>query len=186
MAPQQGLPQGRQTQEPWAKSKAKQLLGKLLADESSYIHSMDVDKIYNSDPLFTQYKIGNFKTNYRNLAAKFEMERSCVKFDKDAFDKEKHKFPRKEQTERGYKFWDEHEAQRLMREDVKENRTKGVKPNDLRESRVEYKDFPPDVFREHKYQEERRQRAAVFWQKKRNDEARKKHEKYLRKNQLDD
>jgi hypothetical protein len=189
MASQRGLPRGGSPgskPEPWAKSKAKQLLAKLLADEASYIHGneMDVVKIYNSDSLFKQYKIENFKTNYRNLASKIELERSCVEFDKQALAKEKQKFPRNEQTERGYKFWDGHEAQRLMREDVKEKRTIGMKPNDLRESRIEYKEFPLEILREHKYQEERRQQGTVYWQKKRNDEARKKHERYLRMNDV--
>lgn len=174
--------------EPWKKSKAKKLLEELLADESSYIHAcgMDVSDIYDSDPLFKLYKIENFKTNYRNLLAKRELDRSCVEFDQSAFDNEKRLFPRNQQTERGYKFWDGHDAQRLMRDDVKEKRTIGVKPNDLRETRVEYKEFPLHVLRQHKYQAEKTEKEGVYWQKKRNDDARKKHEKYLRLNQLDE
>jgi hypothetical protein len=172
---------------PWAKSEAKQLLCKLLADESSYVHAsgMGVDEIYNSDPLFKQYKIENFKTNYRNLSAKLKVERSSIEFDQEAFEREKQKFPRKDQTERGYKFWDGHQAQQLMRDDVKNNLTTSLKPSILREMRSEYQEFPLEVLRQHKYQEERRQRENVYWQKKRNDKARAKHEKYLRMQHLD-
>jgi hypothetical protein len=190
MALQQLLPHnGRRAEnpEPWRKSKAKELLVDLLADESSYIHAygMDEDEIYNSDPLFKQYKKENFKTNYRNLIAKIQLERSCVEFDQQALDNEKQKLPRNSRTERGYKFWDGHEAQRLMKEDVKEKRTK-MKPKDLRETREEYQEFPLHVLRQHKYQAERAEKEGVYWQKKRNDDARKKHEKYLRLNQLED
>jgi hypothetical protein len=160
---------------PWAKSKAKQKLLELLMDESSYIHAdgMDVNEIHNSDDIFKQYKLSNFKTNYRNLVAKLQLERSCIEFDQAAFDKI---LPRNDQTERGYKFWDGHRAQLSMREDVKEKRTVHLTPKQLRQTRAEYEEFPLEILRQHKYQEERRQREKVYWQKKRNDNGRKKHE----------
>ena len=78
-----------------------------------------------------------------------------------------------------------------MAEDVKAGRTVQMKPAVLRETRVEYQDFPLAILRNHKYQVERKEREAVSWQKKRNDKARKKHDKEVRKlqagiNALDD
>jgi hypothetical protein len=55
-----------------------------------------------------------------------------------------------------------------------------LKPKDLWETREEYKAFPLDVFRNHKYREERKQKEKVYWQKKRNDKARKTHEEFMR------
>lgn len=182
MAPTQDINASRgQKPPPWMKSRAKELLEKLIADESSYIHAdgMDVDQIYISDPLFKQYKIENFRTNYRNLVAKIDLERYAVEFDQQAYNKEIEKFVRNDRTKRGYKFWDGDEAQRLMKEDAKHKRTEGLKPQDLWESREAYKAFPLDVFRGHIYQEERRQKEKAYWQKRRNDKARKDHERFM-------
>jgi hypothetical protein len=170
---------------PWLKSNAKKLLVSLLEDESSYIHAegMTADTIYNSEPLFMQYKIENFRTNYKNLKEKHELELQSIDFDQAAFDKERVLFPRKDTTARGYPFWDKHEARVLMKEDVEMNLS-NMKPKDFRITRDEYKQFPPAVFRQHKYQEERKQREKVYWQKKRNDKARKKHEQFMKKQKV--
>jgi hypothetical protein len=174
---------GQQKPVAWVKSPAKQLLWQLLSDEASYIHAfgMHVDKIYYSEPLFMQYKIESFRTNYRNLAAKVKADKAMVNFDQMGFDKEREKFPRNDKNDRGYLVWDQHRAQSLMKEDVKEKRSQGMKPKDLRETRDEYKAFPLDVFRQHKYQEERKQREMVYWQVKRNKKARQNHEVFVKR-----
>ena len=48
-----------------------------------------------------------------------------------------------------------------------------MKPKDLWNMRMEYKDFPLSVFRKHVYQERMKQLAAPFWQHKRNKAAEK-------------
>jgi hypothetical protein len=63
-----------------------------------------------------------------------------------------------------------------MAEDVTSGRTLQMKPSALRETRAEYQEFPLAILRRHKYQEETKVREGVYWQKKRNDKARKKHE----------
>jgi hypothetical protein len=168
--------------EPWVRSSAKELLWKLLLDDASYIYAagMDIQAIYDSDPLFKQYKFANFKTNFGTLQKKVELEKTAIKFDQVAFDKEKEKFARPALTQRGHKFWNGHAAQDLMALDVKEKNT-DMKPSELQKTRPEYGEFPLAVLRQHKYQEERKQRESVYWQKKRNDMARKKHEKFMRR-----
>jgi hypothetical protein len=181
MMPTAADPPGTAKPEPWARSSAKELLWKLLLDDASYVHAagMDIQAIYDSDPRFKQYRFANFKTNFVNLMKKVELEKAANQFDQAAFDKEKEKFARPGLTQRGYKFWNGHAARDLMKLDVTEKRT-DMKPSELQKTRPEYGEFPLAVFRRHKYQEEKKQRENVFWQKKRNDMARKRHEKFMR------
>lgn len=169
---------------PWKNSKAKAHLRVLLLDESSWIHqAASVDEAHAAEALFKRYPLKNFKSNYKSLQASIAVERSAIGFDQIAFDAEKIAFPRNAETERGYLFWDRHPAQALLATDVKEGQSKSKKPSELRLERHEYQQFPESVFRQHKYQEERKQREKVYWQKKRNDMAKKKHDKEVRKMQ---
>jgi hypothetical protein len=72
-------------------------------DDCSYVHAfgMDADEVYKSDPLFMQYKIKNFRTNFKNLKEKVEKEKECIEFDQVAFDKEKAKYERNPTTLQG-------------------------------------------------------------------------------------
>ncbi len=165
----------------WKTSAAKKLLVRLLSDESSWVHqSTSVEEVYEAEPLFKLYPLKNFKTNFKNLKESMKEERDSIHFDQAAFEKERALFPRNPTTKGGNPFWDRHDAQRLMVEDVKAGRTVQMKPSVLRDTRVEYQDFPLEVFRNHIYQEERKEREAVYWQKKRNDKAKKKHDKEVR------
>jgi hypothetical protein len=176
-----GNEQPRNPPPPWKKSPAKALLEQLLSDESSWIHTIArVEEVHATEPLFQLYPLKNFKTNFKNLKDSIRQESDAVKFDEMAFSKEKELFPRNPLTKSGNLFWDRHDAQRLMAEDVKEGRTLDIKPSALQATRAEYQDFPLDILRGHKYQQERKEREGVFWQKKRNDKARKKHEKEAR------
>jgi hypothetical protein len=165
----------------WRNSPAKSLLTKLLWDESSWIHqSTCIEEVYEAEPLFKLYPLKNFKTNFKNLKVSIQEEKDAIRFDQVAFESESELFPRNPTTKAGNPFWDRHEAQRLMAEDVKAGRTLQMKPSVLRESRSEYQEFPLAILRNHKYQEERKEREGVYWQKKRNDRARKKHERDVR------
>jgi hypothetical protein len=168
---------------PWKNSHAKKRLQELMIDPSSWIQILTEEQIHESDPLFRQYPLKNFKTNFRNLKQSIAVEQAAIKLDKRAHTSDVEKFPRNNTTERGYKFWDGHAAQLLLAEDVKQGRTMNQKPSVLQESREEYKEFPLSVFRGHKYQEERKLREQVYWQKKRNREGRSKHEREVQEQQ---
>jgi hypothetical protein len=163
----------------WKNSDAKALLVRLLSDETSYIHQLaSVEEVYAAEPLFKCFPLKNFKTNFKNLKDSIKEEKDAIEFDQTALNSDKDKFPRSATTKSGNLFWDGHAAQRLMSEDVKAGRTVHMKPSVLQKERIEYQDFPLSILRQHKYQEEeRKEREAVYWQKKRNDKARKKHEK---------
>lgn len=160
----------------WKDSAAKVLALRLLADESSWVHQASIEEVHEREPIFKQYPLKDFKRNYKNLIKRIQEEKACIAFDQSALNKEKELFPRNPTTVRGNPFWDGHIAQTLLAEDVKSGRSSTMKPSELRESRVEYQDFPLPIFRPHVYQEQRKVREGVYWQKKRNDKARKKHE----------
>ncbi len=160
----------------WKTSAAKALLARHLSDELSWIHqATSVKEVYEAEPLFQRYPFKNFKTNFVNLKASIKEEKDAINFDQAAFKKEKEMFPRNSTTKGGNPFWDMHEAQRLLAEDVKAGKTLQMKPSALQETRSEYQAFPLSIFRGHKYQEERKEREAIYWQKKRNDKGRKMH-----------
>lgn len=60
---------------------------------------------------------------------------------------------------------------------MKEGRSQGVKPEILWMSRPEYIEMPLRIFRSHKNREDRALKEKVYWQQKRNDRGRTKHEK---------
>ena len=60
---------------------------------------------------------------------------------------------------RGYPRWDGSTAQKLL----KEGQHKLQKPLELRKTQQLYKQFPPKVFRDHIYQEERSLKMAAYW-----------------------
>lgn len=160
---------------PWIKSRAKAKLRSLLQDESSWIQCCSPEQIHAADDDFKQYPIARFKVNFNNLKASIEVDRQCVLFDEAAFKQHEEKFPRNPTTERGYKYWNKHPAEKRLHDMVKQGETSNRKPEDIRHDHPDFQDFPPSVFRQHLYQEKRRLKEGVFWQKKRNDKAHKKH-----------
>ena len=86
-------------------------------------------------------------------------------------------YPREETTERGYPFWDTHEARVLLANDVRKGTSDKMFPKELWESRDEYLCFPLEVFRDHNYQERRKQREEPGWVLKRNNRSKKNREK---------
>ncbi len=161
---------------PWKKSRAKAHLRSLLQDPSSWVHILSEEQVHASDDLFKKYPLRNFKVNFNTLKKAVELEQGAIQFDKLALEADNERHPRKTLTERGYNYWDRHPAQRLLADDVKAGITTHLKPTELQKTRPEFQEFPLAVFRGHKYQEERKMREGVYWQKKRNDKARKDHE----------
>lgn len=160
---------------PWVRSKAKAKLRTLLLDESSWVHICTPEQIHASDDDFRKYPIDRFKVNCSNLKAAIEVEHAAVSFDEAAVKQHHDKFPRGPSTERGYKFWNKHPAEKRLKEIVKRGGTAGRKPMDIRQDHPDFQEFPPTVFRKHLHQEHRAFKEGAFWQKKRNEKAHKKH-----------
>jgi hypothetical protein len=63
----------------------------------------------------------------------------------------------------------------LLEVDVSNDLHKEKKPQELRKTRIEYREFPIDVFAKRVSQEVEKQRAARFWADKRNKSGMKKY-----------
>jgi hypothetical protein len=160
----------------WIKSKAKAKLRSLLLDESTWIQICSPEQIHAADDDFKQYPIARFKANFNSLKSAIELNRRCVLFDKAAVQHEKERFPRSPTTERGYKFWNMHPAEKRLKELIKEGgNAANKKPAEIQQDHPDFQDFPSHVFRQHIYQEKRICKEGAFWQKKRNENAHKKH-----------
>ena len=90
-------------------------------------------------------------------------------------------FPRTLVTTRGYPHWDTHPSSALLHDDVKSGLASTLKPAQLRARRIEYQDFPPNVFRGHIYQEKRYQKEGEYWIPKRNKKGQKKRDDEVQK-----
>lgn len=161
--------------EAWIKSRAKAKLRLLLMDESSWVQLCTPEQIHESDDDFKQYPLVRFKVNFNTLKSSIELERTIVAFDDKAVKEHQQKFPRNATTERGYKFWNKHPAEKRLQEAVKLGATSNRKPSSVQQDHPDFQEFPLPVFRTHLYQEQRKKKESPFWQKKRNEKAHKAH-----------
>ncbi|KAK1736382.1 hypothetical protein QTG54_012982 [Skeletonema marinoi] len=86
--------------------------------------------------------------------------------------------PRRQDTDRGLKFWDTHIAFEMLKEDfdrIEKGLLDPTTPKPLWESRNSYKEFPLSVFRNHYFQELRKRKESSFWRHKMKLVARKEH-----------
>jgi hypothetical protein len=163
---------------PWRTSDAKKLLVELYKDKHSWIHLCTPEQIYNTEPLFKQYKWENFQSNFNRLMDKLDLEEECVEYDRMALAQYKRKHPRTPQTNRGEPFWDGHPAQEMLKafvqqqdKDWKEQRLERKQmPAELHATQTAYQEFTIATFANHYYREMRTLRETVYWQKKRNRE----------------
>ena len=145
--------------------------GMHLMDDKSPFHSMQPEEIYKSYAGFQNYPLKNFKTKLKSLKKAVRERKIIFKEDERIFQHEKLLFPRKERNIRGQFFWDTRIANLSLHEDVKNGIADQLKPSKLRETRVEYQDFSPEVFCGHVHQEKRAQREKSYWIPKRNKDA---------------
>lgn len=73
--------------------------------------------------------------------------------------------------------WHGSGAEKLLKEDVRNDLHKKKKPKDLRETRDEYKEFKLKVFRGHIYQEDRNKKESLYWNVKKEKKKKKKQAK---------
>ncbi|KAL7537795.1 hypothetical protein ACHAWF_011303, partial [Thalassiosira exigua] len=159
----------------WKKSDARRLLIKLLRDKRSWIHGMTDEEIYQSDPMFQNYPLRNFKEYLQNAKGAAENLSNIIEVNEREIRQDIVTFPRGQLTCQGYPYWDAHPASNLLRQDILSGNN--FDPKQLWESRTEYMEFPLDVFRGHIYQEKRRQREKPGWVARRNKKAQKAHER---------
>jgi len=157
-------------------SKGYALLYLLWMHQSRRLETMTTEQIWQSNPLFQEYELEKFETYNKNMKKLTEKRRRLIKEEEDAFHHDMLLLPANEITNRGVPFWNKHSASKLLEQDEASGVAKKMKPKQLWQSRIEYKDFPLSVFRKHIYQERTKQLAAPYWQYKRNQIAKKKFE----------
>jgi hypothetical protein len=150
---------------PWRDSQAKCLLVEGLTAGTIPLtsHDMPPKEVYNLHDEFKQFKYANFRTNLNNLRKDFIDRRKRSAFDEAALKNDRQLVQRGTQTHRGYPFWPETEASKLLEIDLKEGKHRQMKPAALYTTRPEYQVFPLDVFRDHVHQELRSQRERPYW-----------------------
>jgi len=144
---------------PWRNSPAKaQLRDGILSGR--YTEAMPVEMIYGSDVIFRQYKWENFKTNLTNLRAALALTsgRAVEDAANVAADTQRHAAEAV-----GAKIWAGSEAERLLKDDINNDRHVGLFPRDLRATRPEYQEWTLKEFREHVEQEKRSRKTQAYW-----------------------
>jgi hypothetical protein len=160
----------------WKKSLAKSLLSSLINNKKSKIHHMTAEDIWDSDPIFQQYPFDKFEEYLTTLQKAAANEEEIALINDEEFWKEMIAYPRDAVTDRGIPYWDSHPASSLLAEDVRDGTADMIRPKELHKMRIQYLEFPLNVFRQHIYQERRRLREEPGWVEKRNKLAQKMHE----------
>ena len=158
----------------WKGSKAKAYLKTLLTDKNCAIHRMSAEDVWNNNAIFQEYPLHRFKVNFKNLKEAIEERRNRLWLIEKIHREEQIKFLRSQTTNRGIPFWDTHPASTFLRMDLKEDDLWKVEPRHLRLTRMEYQDFPSDVFAKHVHQEKRKFREKPYWIPKRNKDAQRR------------
>ena len=143
----------------WRHSPAKKQLrdGILLG---RYKDTLSEEFIYGSDVIFRQYKWANFKTNLTNLRASLGL--NLARALADAANVEADQKRHAAQVAH-LQIWAGSAAESFLKKDIDEGRNIGMAPSDLRETRLEYKEWPLKVFRDHVEQEKRGRKTQAYW-----------------------
>ena len=162
----------------WRTSEAKKQLKKLIED-GVVTRQSDPIHVYTHmcDGIFTNYKLENFKTNLKNLLKKGEEKKMNVARDAAAFANDLAIVGRPATSPRGGPVWHRSEAKRLLEDDVRNGRNRGIDIEVFRTEygNGEYQKFGQKEFREHIYQIERKCRERSYWMSK-EDERKKRDE----------
>lgn len=144
----------KKKKEKWGTSEAKHLL------RTSIIAGVvkrgdDPEEVHKSDPEYKKWPIANFKTNMKNLieAVGLDWKRmadDCKSYGHDAALIQQY---RRSNPISDQEPWHKSAAKKLLEHDMDSNKHVEMKPMELYHSRIEYRAFPLDVFRNHIYQE---------------------------------
>lgn len=143
---------------------AKPLLEKDLRVGAIGAELPDAKLVHKMKPEYEAVPLANFKRNLAALRIRFVQYKEGAEYGSIALahDRQLHLVnPNPPNWE--YPRWDGSAAQRLLKEDIGNKKHVGVKPQDLRETRDEYKAFPKEVFRKHIQQELRSDRESSYW-----------------------
>ena len=163
--------------EPWRTSKAKALLIRLLSDKSSRIQGLTPDESWESSEWFKKYPKDRFVSNMKNLKKSIEARGGIVANDNEIIEAELSSIRASNQIL--CPLWHQHDASRLLEQDIKDSMHEGMSPRKFRQTRAEYMQFDLETFRKHIYQEQRKQREMPMKVAKRNKLAEETHREVI-------
>ena len=157
----------------WRNSEAKDIL---VSDLEAGILSLHAQDVSAEEAWITVYgRIGEFKdVPFRQFKARLQDHRGAVQMrfnqstrDQLAFEHDRLLYPRQTHNHRGEPVFDKSAAQKLLRQDVKNNLHQNVTAKQLQAARPEYAPFDLDIFQHRIYQEERLQKFVYYMETKR-------------------
>ena len=134
---------------------------------------MSIEQIRASDNRYKQYP--NFPKYYNDLKVHVALERERIWLDDMLVRTHLRDCPRPARANKGHPHLNTHAAKALLEVDVSNDLHKEKKPQELRKTQIEYREFPIYVFAKRVSQEAAKQRAAQFWADKRNKSGMKKY-----------
>jgi len=155
-------PRKKKSPVPWGKSKAKELLFQDIAAGRAVGTARE---IYSSRPEYAaaQPNFNAFAGNFYRLRKWIAKHQERADEDAAALAHDVLENPRAMMDPRGYPRWDQSDAFKLLKQDIADGKQDEMAPQQLHQSRDEYKDFPLEVFRNHIYQELREIREKAYW-----------------------
>lgn len=149
---------------------------RLYTENGTGIDRMSTDEIYKIHKIFHQYDLEDFKVYDKKMVELTDRDRRQTDEEVELFRQHCSHCTKRSVTSRGKPFWQDHAANKQLRDDTRSGKAKQMKPKKLWESNIDYQVFSLEDFRKHVYQERYRQLAGPYWQKKRNKAALKAHE----------
>jgi hypothetical protein len=118
---------------------------------------------------FIQEKVvySQFEQRFKDHRKQISSKKLRSMHEMEAFRHHRSLHPQQTHDNKGRPIFDVHPAKPLLQEDVRMKRHLGMSPMALKATRQEYQDFDLDIFRQHIYQEVRRQKFIYFLNVKR-------------------
>jgi hypothetical protein len=160
---------------PWQHSKSRDRLRRMMLDPESRIHSTDLATIHNDTEEFRRRPFKKFQEYYNSLQKKIEKDRALVKKDEADFVHDRALYPRGARDITGQPFYDTHQSKVLLTAEAKA--MTGRKPSAICNDDPCHSEFSLKAFRQHLYQEKRKEKERPAWQFRRNKAGRRQHEK---------
>jgi len=160
----------------WRYSEAKKQLARdILAGKTK---GKKPKQVHESRPMYEQYKLSNFRTNFTNLKATLEGLQRRAESDEAAFLHDEALNLRT--NNKPYPRWGGSVAERFLKIDIDAGKHKVMEPLQLHKTRPEYSPYPLTVFRDHIHQELRGRRERPYWMARREEAEKKKKKKKKR------
>ena len=152
----------------WRDSDAQKLLRQLLATgmiPESGMKPKDIwDNICSSRPEFAGFHFKKFPSRLRSARQQAFKKGQRAVNENAAFEHDRLLFPPPTHNQRGEPRWHGSQAESLLKHDVAEKRHETMAPQLLHKTRIEYMDYPLDVFRKHIHQEVRLRKLIFQYQ----------------------